>query len=110
MKLRSRFLKNLFQSFSDNLRYGGVSVNKKYLALTLSAIIVSMMLGCHKKEAPPPPPPPPPPVVEKKAFAGRTRVVPAATLDHFGCDFTHLHNAAQTQDIPRNLNLIVRKP
>ncbi len=40
-------------------------MNKKYLVLPLSAILLSMMLGCHKKEAPPPPPPPPP-VVEKK--------------------------------------------
>ena len=32
-------------------------MNKKYLVLPLSAILLSMMLGCHKKEAPPPPPP-----------------------------------------------------
>lgn len=41
-------------------------MNKKYLILPLSAILISMAIGCHKKEAPPPPPPPPPPVVEKK--------------------------------------------
>lgn len=40
-------------------------MTKKYLVLPLSAILLSMTIGCHKKEAPPPPPPPPP-VVEKK--------------------------------------------
>lgn len=40
-------------------------MNKKYLVLPLSALLLSITIGCHKKEAPPPPPPPPP-VVEKK--------------------------------------------
>jgi peptidoglycan-associated lipoprotein len=40
-------------------------VKKKYLVFPLSAILLSISMGCHKKEAPPPPPPPPP-VVEKK--------------------------------------------
>lgn len=41
-------------------------MNKKVVLLPLSALMVSMLIGCHKKEAPPPPPPPAPPVVEKK--------------------------------------------